>query len=317
MSRCRRTVEKGIDSSRFCPKKYSAFQFRGYIHDKILLLQMLFFAYIPYYRGRTSIVKRLWLGLKLTLLVLPNTLEFMDSRIPKELHRKLFELTLALYRVTDFFPQGEALRKHLREKANEIFGLASEYGFSPDSEREAVTIFAKVESIKGYIGIARSLRFVKPINLTVLEREYDALAGFFGRELATLKEEVEAAIPSFEKREELSTWEDFAKRLPRKKQGKNEDVSDMSDKQREIARTANNSNNPVEILDLNGISDRQKKILGYIQKTSQAKISDFYAFFTDISSKTIQRDLQDLVAKNFLKKEGEKRWTVYSLMTSN
>jgi len=46
---------------------------------------------------------------------------------------------------------------------------------------------------------------------------------------------------------------------------------------------------------------------------NQAKISDFHSFFGDISSKTIQRDLQDLVSKSVLKKEGEKRWTVYSI----
>jgi predicted HTH transcriptional regulator len=64
---------------------------------------------------------------------------------------------------------------------------------------------------------------------------------------------------------------------------------------------------------INGVNERQQKILEYVKQTSQAKISDFFTFFTDISSKTIQRDLQGLVAKNILKKEGEKRWTIYSL----
>ena len=113
-------------------------------------------------------------------------------------------MTLAIYRVTDFFPQGEALRKHLREKANEIFGGISEYGFLTDNEREAISILAKIQAIKGYLGIARSMRFVRPINITVLEREYDFLADFFGRELETQRkhyykeerEEPEIKMPS-------------------------------------------------------------------------------------------------------------------------
>ncbi len=228
----------------------------------------------------------------------------MDSRIPKELQRGLFELTLALYRVTDFFPQGEVLRKYLREKANEIFGLASEYGFSQDSEREAIMLLAKMESIKGYIGIARSLRFVKPINLTVLEREYDGLASFFGGELEALKREAGETVRQAKMGEELSTWQNFAERMS-KKDKKVEPMSDMSNRAKEVEDKQERTSGE--------ITERQKKILEYIQKTSQAKISDFYTFFTDISSKTIQRDLQDLVSKNFLKKEGEKRWTVYSL----
>lgn len=238
-------------------------------------------------------------------------LEFMDSRIPKELQRKLFELTLAVYRVTDFFPQGEALRKHLREKANEIFGLASEYGYSPDSEREAVMVLAKIESIRGYIGIARSLRFVRPINLTVLEREYDVLAGFFVGELNMLKQEADEAIARAEKSEVLPTWHDFAGKPHQKSErDKKSDkvihpMSNMSDKTKDVKTKADE--------DAGEITKRQKKILEYIRKVAQAKISDFYVFFTDISSKTIQRDLQDLVGKNILKKEGNKRWTVYSL----
>ncbi len=240
-----------------------------------------------------------------------HTLEVMDSRIPKELQRKLFELTLALYRVTDFFPPGEALRKHLREKANEVFGLASEYGFSPDADREAIAILSKVESIKGYICIARSLRFVKPLNLTILEREYDSLAGFFAGELNAPKQEAEENAARPESKEELPTWHEFAGKTHQKsekdkKSGKViHPLSDMSNMTKDAKIKADEA--------LGDITERQKKILEYIHKTSQAKISDFYSFFNDLSSKTIQRDLQDLVSRNILKKEGDKRWTVYSL----
>ncbi len=60
-------------------------------------------------------------------------------------------------------------------------------------------------------------------------------------------------------------------------------------------------------------TERQKMMLEHLTKNGPVKVSDFFSRFSDISSKTIQRDLQDLVAKNILKKEGEKRWTVYTL----
>lgn len=197
-------------------------------------------------------------------------------------------MTLALYRVTDFFPQGEALRKHLREKANDIFGGVGEYGFSGDNQHEAVAILAKIQALKGYLNVARSMRFVKPINLTVIEREYDFLANFLHGEL----ENVKPTAPKKEEpqvkdnnKEKLSTWEEFSVR--EEKEPGLEPISEA-------------------------MSDRQQKILDHLRKSEHAKISDFAPQFAGISTKTIQRDLQDLVTKNVLKKEGEKRWTVYS-----
>lgn len=224
----------------------------------------------------------------------------LESKITKELHRRIFELTLALYRVTDFFPQGEVLRKNLREKANEIFGGVTEYGYSPDFEREATSIIAKIHTIKGYLGLARSLRFVKPINITVLEREYDFLADFFNRELdvvkkATENKQEEIITPTQttnnesqpvreSEKEELPTWEEFATK-------EDKGLTPISE----------------------SINERQHKILEHLKQSQQAKISDFVPHFAGISTKTIQRDLQDLVIKDILRKEGEKRWTTYSI----
>lgn len=274
-----------------------------------------------------------------------------ELRIPQELHRRVFELTLALYRVTDFFPQGEALKKQLREKANEIFGGVAEYGHSLDGAREAAILLAKIEAIKGYLEICRSMRFVRPINITVLEREYDFIADFLNKELNDSKRDPSATpqddedgsplstqpeqssgerqansganamesssptLPIDERKsneasvvEPLATWDEFTEKESspfvsnREKPMSDSKEKPMSDRKDEGLLQISRD-----------ITDRQKRILEYIQQTSQAKISDFYAFFNDISPKTIQRDLQDLVSKDILKKEGEKRWTTYSL----
>lgn len=205
-------------------------------------------------------------------------------------------MTLALYRVTDFFPQGEVLRKHLREKANEVFGGVGEYGFSGDYQHETVAILAKIQALKGYLNVARSMRFVKPINITVLEREYDFLADFLHGEMEDIKP---SSLPKKEEpqvkervKTDLSTWEDFT----------------VSAQNVQLPV----SNNGMEAI-AGVINDRQEKILEHLKQAERAKISDFAPHFVGISTKTIQRDLQDLVIKNVLKKEGEKRWTVYSI----
>ncbi|MBI2121769.1 MAG: hypothetical protein HYT98_01470 [Candidatus Sungbacteria bacterium] len=250
--------------------------------------------------------------------------------------RKIFDLTLALYRVTDFFPKDEVLRKSLREKANEIFSGATEYVYGGDSHiGDAIAILGKIEAIKGYLELARSLKLVRPINITVLEREYASLADFFDpvRDLVSAETPSEnnsaikrapTGVNSFRisnvagkqsdtnRREEamtrpeaLSTWDEF---VPR--DGISATETDVKDKKIKKAEKII-AGSFVGISEV--ISNRQKQILEHLKLSSQAKISDFYTAFSNISSKTIQRDLQDLVGRNILKKDGEKRWTVYSL----
>ena len=194
----------------------------------------------------------------------------LKDRDQHGLHRKTFELTLALYRVTDFFPQGEVLKRQLREKANEIFGGIAEYEYVGGHEQGIRVIRAKVQAIKGYLRVARSMRFVQAINLTILEREYEFLEHILEREPrfhpAAAASGKDPILESFH--QEIKTGD---------------------------------------------MTERQKRILAYVEKTSPAKISDFYTFFKDVSAKTIQRDLHDLVKRNILKKDGEKRWTHYSL----
>lgn len=242
----------------------------------------------------------------------------MRQRLPKNLEQLLFDLTLALYRVTDFFPRGEILRKHLREKANEIFSQALEYNYASDADASALKIIGRIESIKGYLEIAKSLRIVKPINLVILEREYVFLADFFSRELEFLAQTSKSAKtdstetnPEIKPDSEISAVakSDSEGVVKTPLPGKVEKLENNPPSWREFSSSGANS-----ILLLN---ERQEAILEHLKQAERAKVSDFYSFFSNISSKTIQRDLQDLVAKNLLKREGEKRWTVYYLMDVN
>ena len=254
-----------------------------------------------------------------------------EQKLSKELHRKVFELTLALYRVTDFFPQGEILRRQLREKANEIFSRISEYDYSSNKEEEILQILARIESIRGYFGLARSLRMVKSINLTVLDREYNFLATFFTNELDNQGHESDKNVTDTIKDigqikrtssapEELPTWDEFSEHKKTVLDEKPVDLATTSHADSlsavppQTVRAEKNSGDFSPISD--AINERQKAILDRLKETNKAKVSDFYSVFNDISSKTIQRDLQDLVSKNMLKKDGEKRWTIYSLKSS-
>lgn len=59
--------------------------------------------------------------------------------------------------------------------------------------------------------------------------------------------------------------------------------------------------------------DRREAILDIIRKKETVGIKDIAAQITDCSEKTIQRELLALVSEGVLKKEGERRWSTYSL----
>jgi DeoR/GlpR family transcriptional regulator of sugar metabolism len=51
----------------------------------------------------------------------------------------------------------------------------------------------------------------------------------------------------------------------------------------------------------------------YFKTNPEATINDFYLLCKGVGPKTIQRDLHELVARNAVKKAGDKRWAVYTL----
>ncbi len=277
-------------------------------------------------------------------------------KFSEDIQKEVFELTLALYRVTDFFPKSDTLRRSLREKANEIFGLITEYSHNRGDENDALLIFARIEAIKGYLDIARTMRLVKPVNLSVLYREYEFLGQFFKNEsrLSDIKNTPFSGDIKMSHRGEGSARDknsaghrkfsggvkssvdpivdpivdgtnisDFSRSVPNKPDA----TKEGREPPHPIRGGASNGVHaktvrlPGEKIDKGhightvgpkGVSDRQKTIIDHVKKgDKKAKLGDIHALFADVSSKTIQRDLLDLVSRNILRKEGEKRWTTY------
>jgi hypothetical protein len=59
--------------------------------------------------------------------------------------------------------------------------------------------------------------------------------------------------------------------------------------------------------------DRRATILGLVQKKDRISVKDVASVIKDCSEKTLQRELLALVKQGVLKKEGERRWSTYSL----
>jgi hypothetical protein len=61
------------------------------------------------------------------------------------------------------------------------------------------------------------------------------------------------------------------------------------------------------------IKDRREAVLSVIKNKGKANIKDISTFIRGVSEKTIQRELLALIATGIVLKQGERRWSTYSL----
>lgn len=61
---------------------------------------------------------------------------------------------------------------------------------------------------------------------------------------------------------------------------------------------------------------RQQHIIDFIKGHPASTISDIIAVVTGYSEKTVQRELINLIGQNVLRREGERRWSRYSVVSS-
>ena len=207
-------------------------------------------------------------------------------------NERLLRVTAALYRVTGLLPEGEPLRTTLRERANDVLAgcIAESHGVAGGS----AGLKSKIETLLGFIAVARTLPDVRQENFFVLEREYRASLATWRWERRSQREEMKGSIHRGQQEVPAKHEESSVSSMP----------SLAEEQSREPVR---------EAVPKGAVArERQRAILERLAKTDRVKVSDFYDIFQGISPKTIQRDLQDLVSRNVIKKEGEKRWTVYT-----
>ena len=245
-----------------------------------------------------------------------------DPNYPPSLQDRTLNLTVALYRVTDYFPKAEILRSHLRAKANEIFERMTEYGSAPELESEIRILIQKIWTIKGYLAIASTLNYVRSLNFAILEKEYGSIEQFLEREkIKFAKRPIHEDIQQLARNHAASPIAEKNLGRPAANESIPENKRNVPEDQMGAGGFVNKTDRetpPPDALFYEragvGLNERQTIIMDQMKESKQAKISDFYTSFHGVSSKTIQRDLQSLVDRQILKKEGEKRWTVYSLI---
>lgn len=246
------------------------------------------------------------------------------------LYRKLEKITIAIYMITDFFPEEEPLKNYLRTKCIELMSYIISLAKGPSclDEEAFFKVVSLMSEIDSSLRISLSIGLISEMNYSILGEEYKSFLEVvkqkkeegLGRKIIFPEnffdeEDKDAFKNAVNKKEEHKEITRGSKGhyKGQEKQDKTEekvikDISQISSK-----KTSEKSVNTKESVKSGGSVTRQEMMLILIKEKKEVSVKDIAKKVKGISEKTIQRELLSMVNKNILKKQGERRWSRYSL----
>jgi len=251
-----------------------------------------------------------------------------DMSVYEFVNKKTEKLVTALYMVTDCMDTDDALKGKLRllgvELLSDIYKLSVS---SPADKRSHISIsLTRVHELLSFIEIAYTIGFVSEMNTAILKKEFFALIADLKSNLNkdkhftfTLDKKM-FEIPELPNVSESYTNQPLIKdkRTSLNNMSFTNNRSPLQPFQSQQKKTISSATILADRLDrTNKIISiiKEKKILP--ENQTGVSIKDISLAFTNCSEKTIQRELNSLVSKGQLKKTGSKRWSRYSIPTSD
>lgn len=219
--------------------------------------------------------------------------------------KKILELTSAVYKVLEFFPESDPLKNKAKERVlaimenfKLIFGkddwLPLKACLPESKEKIKNQLLEDVDVLLGYLFIAKNQGWIKTINFFIISNEYEKI-----------KKEVESFS---EPNKELPF---FKKTFLEKSQTENE-TQKAQDSQKDKPVTTEKT----PVFNFN-ISKRQAKIIDFLNKNRKAQVMDLQRILPNITKRTIRRDLDELLRSGKILRMGEFNQVFYKINESN
>jgi DNA-binding transcriptional ArsR family regulator len=209
------------------------------------------------------------------------------------IYKKAERLARALHLVSPAFAHSTALKRRADEIA---IALVDGAVLPPLVARAALS--RELLALSSLLSIVRTTGVLSSMN-----------ADLIGREAHMLLEEIASYEEPRLLLEHAPTLAELAKEAPKKTQTERQAMP-------KIARpegTNSIGQSKGHLSDTPQRGSRRETILGLLRSKGPSYIKDISTVMLDVSEKTIQRELQALVGTGAVKKEGERRWTRYSL----
>ncbi len=217
------------------------------------------------------------------------------------IYKKAERLAKAIHLITPAFSESVSLRNRINAIA---VGLVDAAILPPSTARTALS--RELLALSSLLSIARTGGLLSFMNAELISHEAHSLL----QEVAAY-EEPRLFL------DEAPTLSSLAKKaLSRSSTGS---VHSSKHPVRDNHPVGGGQANKRHIKDNTGVSDihvkdRREAVLSVIRSKEKASIKDISTLIRDVSEKTIQRELLALIAAGIVLKQGERRWSTYSLV---
>lgn len=237
--------------------------------------------------------------------------------------KKTNKLITALYMVTDCMEVDDPIKSKLRSLGVEL--MSDTYALSllspTEKQTQVIRSLARIHEVISLIEIGKTIGFISEMNTAILKREFLALSeewksfqkidshfSFTLDEQLLSVPEAPAGSDAMIKDSTVSTFKRTESLMSFIPKSSNPDTGTRFKKTLPNGLSLAEKNNRTQkILDM--IKDRKDLPAG----EAGVSIKDISTHFNDCSEKTIQRELNVLVAKGTIKRLGAKRWSKYQI----
>ncbi len=224
--------------------------------------------------------------------------------------KKTEKITAALYLVSGLLHDDEPMKWELRDRGVEMLNSSFTASSSMPVDRNSViqSIFSSALETISLLNVAKISNLISAMNHAILVREIDQILGLL-RDRLTANAETAGLVLSekFFKTPDLFS-SGFKSDEHSSYRSSNAGYQESNAKKSQISGV-----NQGHVGIQQKKEQRQRSILDILKGQGNLTIKDFSRVMKDCSEKTIQRELIDLVARGVVKKEGERRWSRYSL----
>ena len=250
-------------------------------------------------------------------------------------HKKSHGISRAVYLISDFFDDNEPIKYKMRTSACDLveYVLSLSTELSPERKRLLDNIIKTGLALISYSEISMFSGIASEMNHVVLSTEIESLISVIeDREMPSRLGRHFVLDDAFFAKEPESENENFQihnKSAPLGNSGfsssyNNSRVHKIPNLSGQLNKNKNSNPNHNSTKKISALSnsevvdqrknDRRSSILSVIKIKGNPSIKDIAEVVKDCSEKTIQRELLDMVALGILRKEGERRWSRYSLV---
>lgn len=235
-----------------------------------------------------------------------RTTPFGKNTLGDSAYRRAERIAAAIHLLTDHISESEPLRVEVRRLATDLLASILELrrGFRSSGAEAITTAQAQISHIVSLLRILTVVGIVSAANAEVLIGGLGDLAGLFESQRVSMSEDVSLSKEDLMPRSRvvLSARTELQPRVRVEKDIVVKDNISISDKK--VGRTE------VSFMKSNGV-------LSFLKSGGVYGIKDIASQMPEYSEKTIQRMLSELVSRGLVLKEGEKRWSKYSIAPSS